>query len=71
MHIKIITEKEMIYFQYYIDRIRNDDAIIFYIKEYEFELFALLLFKLKKHDERLNDLIERYRLENDYPTIVE
>jgi len=70
MHIKIITEKEMIYFQYYIDRIRNNKWIIFYIKEYEFELFALLLYKLNKHDEQLDNLIERYRLKDEYPTII-
>lgn len=47
LDIGVITPKEVRYFQYYINEAKNDPAVVRYAQLYNFDLFAVLLDKLK------------------------
>jgi hypothetical protein len=62
LDIRVISPKEVRYFQYYINEARNDRAIVRYAQLYNFDLFALLLDKLKIFDPSLSEIYAAYRL---------
>jgi hypothetical protein len=74
LDIRAITKKEIRYFQYYIEKSKNNDAIIRYARLYEFQMFAVLLHKLGSLPEQLlslkNDYYKGGRLRSRYDIIT-
>jgi hypothetical protein len=56
LYVELLKEKEMRFFDYFLDKMLDEDipkindenAIIYYAKAFEFKLFALLLYQLKR-----------------------
>jgi len=70
LHVGLIQQKELSFFDYYFERIfrndipriqngSNDNAIIHYVKVYEFRLFALLLYELNRLPESLKPILPK------------
>ena len=60
MDNELITKKEINYFLYYIERTIDDESIIAFAKNLDYELFAILLEKIGIIPNDLKPLVQKY-----------
>lgn len=72
LHVGLIQQKELSFFDYFerifrndiptIQNESNDNAVIHYVKVYEFRLFTLLLYELNRLPESLKSILPKIEI---------
>lgn len=60
LDIEVISRKEIRFFLYFIKKTKDEEAVIDYVKKYEFQMFPVLLYKLGALPESLLGLKDSY-----------